>query len=125
MSEVERIYWFRGVNSSNDDLRGIIKWNKFQFDHLYSSSNVELAELTIFDWKRKDGVWKGKLYPGGLNSSMDWDENYFKNLKLCFRERPQDVEFGLQTMDNKVITNASNFKRKSSGLGTQEDDEKM
>ena len=29
-------------------------------------------------------------------------------------------------MDNKVITNASNFKRKSSGLGSQEsEDEKM
>lgn len=122
MSQVERIYWFHGVNSSNDDLKGIIKWNKFDLENLYLNHNTELAELTIFDWKRRDGSWKGKLYPNGLNDSMEWDDNYFQNLKLCFRERPQDVEFTLQPMDDKVILNASNIKRKSSGLGSQEED---
>ena len=35
MSEGERIYWFRGLNSSNDDLRGVIKWNNFDLENLY------------------------------------------------------------------------------------------
>lgn len=24
---------------------------------------------------------------------MDWNEKYFSNLKVCFREKPVDVEF--------------------------------
>lgn len=66
-----------------------------------SVSGLELAEITIFDFAKKSGVWRGKLFPTGLNSSMDWSENYFNNLKVCFREKPIDVEFSATLVENE------------------------
>ena len=95
---MQRIYWLRLTSKKAEDYRAFVRWNVDTSEHdedyfTEMDLNMVIAEILVFDWTTKEGIYKGELLARDLNTSMDFNKAFFEKLELCFKKRPKDVNF--------------------------------